>query len=129
MEKDLQIVKTAYKALDDKFGSDIVILDIRGISILADFFIIATGNNPSNIKAMSDEAVEKLHEAGVNLHHVEGLQTSNWVLLDFTDIIIHIFDKENRSFYNLERVWSDARVIKLEELEDNKTNTTEGMDA
>ena len=109
--EELLHVKTAWKALDDKFGIDTVVLDIRGISTFADCFIITSGNNPSQIKAMADEAVERLDKLGLRLHHTEGMRAMNWVLMDFGTIVIHIFDRENRSFYNLERIWSDGVVI------------------
>ena len=108
---EIMHIKTAWKALDDKFGSDIIVLDIHSISTIADCFIIASGNNPSQIKAMAEEAEERLGKLGLRLHHTEGMRTMNWVLMDFGPIIIHIFDKENRSFYNLERIWSDGTVI------------------
>ena len=104
-------IKTAWKALDDKFGTDIIVLDIRNIATIADCFIIASGSNPSQIKAMADEAAERLEKLGLRLHHTEGMRSMNWVLMDFGTLIIHIFDKENRSFYNLERIWSDGAVI------------------
>ncbi|MDR1559735.1 MAG: ribosome silencing factor [Clostridiales bacterium] len=109
-EESLRI-QTAWKALDDKFGTDIVVLDIHNISTIADCFIIASGNNPSQIRAMADEAEERLGKLGARLHHSEGMRTMNWVLLDFGSIVIHIFDKENRGFYNLERIWRDGAVI------------------
>ena len=104
-------IKTAWKALDDKFGSDIIVLDIHNISTITDCFIIASGSNPSQIKAMADEVEQKLGKLGLRLHHTEGMRTMNWVLLDFGSIVIHIFDKDNRRFYNLERIWSDAVLI------------------
>ena len=109
--EELLQIKTAWKALDDKFGTDIVVLDIRDISTIADCFIITSGGSPSQIKAMADEAAERLDSLGLRLHHTEGMRTMNWVLLDFGSIVIHIFDKENRGFYNLERIWSDGAVI------------------
>ena len=109
-EEMLQI-KAAWKALDDKFGTDIAVLDIRNISTVADVFIIASGGNPSQIRAMADEAAEQLDKLGARLHHTEGMRAMNWVLMDFGSIVIHIFDKENRGFYNLERIWSDGAVI------------------
>lgn len=108
-----ETVEIAYKALDDKFGQDIVVLDISNVSVMSDYFIIATGKNPSQIKAMADEAIERLHKAGQCARHTEGYGTAQWILLDFNDIIVHIFDEDNRAFYNLERVWSDATVIKI----------------
>ena len=109
--EELLHIKTAWKALDDKFGADIVVLDIRNISAIADCFIIASGGSPSQIKAMADEAAEQLEKLGLRLHHTEGMRTMNWVLMDFGTIVIHIFDKENRGFYKLERIWSDGAVI------------------
>jgi ribosome-associated protein len=106
-----QTVKIAYKALDDKFGEDIVVLDISGVSVMADYFIIATGKNPSQIKAMTDETMSQLHKAGIKARHTEGQDTAQWVLLDFDDVIIHIFDEDSREFYSLERVWSDAVAV------------------
>jgi len=109
--EELLQIKTAWKALDDKFATDVIVMDIRQISTIADCFIIASGSNPSQIKAMVDEAAEQLSKLGLHLHHAEGMRTMNWVLLDFGFIVIHIFDKENRSFYNLERIWSDGVII------------------
>ena len=108
---ELAAVKAAYKTLDDKFATDIVVLDIRSVSPIADYFIIAGGSNPNQIRAMTQAVEEKLFALGVKLGHVEGLQAANWVLMDFGSIIVHIFDKENRGFYNLERLWSDARTV------------------
>ena len=104
-------VKAAWRALDDKFGTDIIVLDIHSISTIADCFIIASGSNQSQIKAMAEEVEDRLSKLGLRLHHTEGMRTMNWVLLDFGTIVIHIFDKENRGFYNLERIWSDAALI------------------
>ena len=109
--EELLQIKTAWKALDDKFGMDVIVLDIRNISTIADCFIITSGSSPSQIRAMADEAAEQLDKLGLRLHHTEGMRAMNWVLMDFGTIIIHIFDKENRSFYNLERIWSDGVVI------------------
>ena len=113
---ELLQIKTACKALDDKFGIDVTVLDIHNISTIADCFIIASGGNPSQIKAMADEAEEQLGKVGLSLHHTEGMRTMNWVLLDFGSIVIHIFDKETRGFYNLERIWSDGKVIRREDI-------------
>lgn len=120
LEKDLKIsaalCKTAYEALDDKQGMDIKILDIHEISILADYFIIAHGNNPNHVRAMIDEVQDKLSEAGYDAAGIEGYGDGTWVLMDFGRIIVHVFHKEARLFYDLERIWSDGRVIRPEEL-------------
>ena len=111
MEKELQAVKELRAALDLKFGSDIVILDIREISVIADYFVLATGGNALQLHALADTAEETLSKHGLPMMHNEGMRSANWILLDFGSVIVHLFDKESRSFYNLERVWGDARII------------------
>ncbi len=103
-------------ALEDKKAEDIRVIDISQVSVVADYFIIANGTNSSQIQAMSDEVEERLHKAGYPLRQKEGYAHANWVLLDFGDIIVHIFDKENRLFYDLERIWRDGRLIDPNEL-------------
>ncbi len=105
------LVGKAILALEDKKAEDIRIIDISEVSVIADYFIIANGNNVSQIQAMADEVEEKLYKAGCPLKQKEGYTNANWVLLDFGDIIIHIFDKENRLFYDLERIWRDGVLI------------------
>lgn len=111
-----ELAKIAVNALDDKKGEDIKVIDISEVSVLADYFIIAGGSNRSQIQAMADNVDEMLGKNGGMLKQIEGYDAGNWVLLDFQDIIIHIFDKENRLFYDLERIWRDGKDIKLEEL-------------
>lgn len=106
-----QMVKLAYEALDDKLGEDIRILDISKVSVIADYFIIAHGNNSNHVKSLVDFTEEKLNRAGFDTKNIEGNTNGSWVLLDFKDIIVHVFDKENRSFYDLERIWADGKVI------------------
>ena len=98
----------AVNALEDKKAEDIRIIDISEISTVADYFIIADGSNKSQIQAMADNVSEVLGRAGVNLRQMEGYQNANWILMDFQDVIIHIFDRENRLFYDLERIWQDG---------------------
>ena len=102
-------------ALEEKKAEDIRIIDISQVSVLADYFIIANGYNRSQIQALSDSAEETLGKAGCPVKQVEGYDTANWVLLDFGDIIVHIFDRENRLFYELERIWRDGKKIEKEE--------------
>lgn len=99
----------AIHALEDKKAEDIRVIDISQVSVLADYFIIANGTNISQIQALSDEVKEKLERAGYPMKQMEGYNHANWVLLDFGDIIVHIFDKENRLFYDLERIWRDGK--------------------
>lgn len=107
----------AVNALEDKKAEDIRIIDISEISTIADYFIIADGSNKSQIQAMADNVSEILGRAGVNLRQIEGYQNANWILMDFQDVIIHIFDRENRLFYDLERIWRDGVLIAKETLE------------
>ena len=116
MNQSKEMARIAYNALNDKKGEDIRIIDITGVSVLADYFIIANGNSDSQVNALVDNVEEELHKAGYTLRQREGRSSGNWVLLDFGDIIIHVFDKENRLFYDLERIWKDGKDISIDEL-------------
>jgi len=111
MEHSKDLCKTAITALEDKKAEDICIIDISEISVLADYFIIANGSNRSQIQAMCDNVEEALGRAGNPVRQIEGYDNANWILMDFGDIIVHIFDKENRLFYDLERIWSDGKKV------------------
>ena len=110
---DTQVLQIVIDALDDKFATDVMILDIRELSVLADYFVIATGSNANQIKAMADGVSEKLHKVGLSQRHIEGYGSASWVLLDFGLVIVHILDTESREFYSIERVWGDAKTIHL----------------
>lgn len=116
MEQAKQMAKLAFKALEDKKGEDIKVIDIAEISVLADYFIIANGSNANQVNAMVDSVEEELSKAGYDVKQREGYGLGNWVLLDFGDIIVHVFDKENRLFYDLERIWRDGKLIDPETL-------------
>ena len=116
MEQAKKMVKIAYQALDEKKGEDIKIINLEGISVLADYFIIANGTNSSQVQALVDNVEEELHKAGYSLKQREGYSNGNWVLLDFGDVIVHIFDRETRLFYDLERIWRDGKEIAFDEL-------------
>ena len=117
MNQSKEMARIAYNALSDKKGEDVKIIDITGISVLADYFIIANGNSDSQVNALVDNVEEELHKAGYPLRQREGQASGSWVLLDFGDIIIHVFDKENLLFYDLERIWKDGKDITVEELD------------
>ena len=106
-----EIARLAIQALEDKKAEEIKTIDISEVSVIAAYFIIANGTNHSQIQALSDHVEETLGRAGVTLRQIEGYQNANWVLLDFHDVIIHIFDKENRLFYDLERIWRDGKPV------------------
>jgi len=112
-----KIAETAYGILEDKKARDIEIIDISEVSILADYFIICSGTSTTHIKTLADELEKKMGEAGYNLLHREGYQSARWILLDFGQLVVHIFDEEGRKFYNLERLWSEGRIRTPDELE------------
>ena len=95
---------------------DIRIIDISEISVIADYFIIASGSNANQLQAMQDSVDEQLYKAGYHAKQIEGNQRSSWILMDYSDIIVHIFSKEDRLFYDLERIWRDGKDIDPEEL-------------
>lgn len=112
-----EMTTLAIQALEEKKAEDIQIIDISEISAIADYFIIANGTNRSQIQALADSVEEKLGRAGVQFKQMEGYDTANWILMDFLDIVVHIFDKDNRAFYNLERIWRDGKQIPLSEFD------------
>ncbi|MCD7818767.1 MAG: ribosome silencing factor [Lachnospiraceae bacterium] len=106
----------AYEALLEKKAEDIKIINIENVSVLADYFIIASGTNRNQVQAMADNVEEVLYKAGYPAKQTEGYRTANWILIDYGDIIVHVFDSENRLFYDLERIWRDGRDTTIEEL-------------
>jgi len=104
-------VKLAVAALEEKKATNISIIDISGLSIIADYFIIASGDNIRQTAALCDNVEEALGRAGYDARQVEGRTSANWILMDYHDVIIHIFDQENRLFYDIERIWKDGRKI------------------
>ena len=108
IEQSKEMAKLACEALADKKGEDIRVIDISEVSVLADYFLIASGKNRNQLQALADEVEEKLGRAGYPMKQSEGYDSANWILLD---IIIHLFDQENRLFYDLERIWRDGKQI------------------
>ena len=109
-----EAMEDACEAMEDKKAQDIKIIDIEKVSTLADYFIIASGSNRNQVQAMADSVSEILGRAGVEPKQMEGYQTANWILLDYRDVVIHIFDEENRLFYDLERIWRDGVLVDRE---------------
>ncbi|HWI65493.1 MAG TPA: ribosome silencing factor [Symbiobacteriaceae bacterium] len=109
------MARVAALSADDKKGKDVRILDIRSISTVADYFVICTGTSATHVRAICDTVEEKLAELGLSLHHMEGYQNGRWILLDFMEIVVHVMQAEERSFYNLERLWGDAPEIRISE--------------
>ena len=115
-----EMIKTIVKALDSKRAEDIQVLEIRDLTVIADYFIIANGTSTTQTKALADEVEFKLNEQGVTPERVEGYQGTNWIILDYGDIVVHVFYKETRSFYNLERLWKDAKQLDISEYVDEE---------
>lgn len=122
MKKEMAVL--ALKALDEKKAMDVKVIDIHEVSVLADYFIIASGSNSNQVQAMVDNVEEQLSKAGYEPKQIEGTKSSNWILMDYGDLIIHVFDEENRLFYDLERIWRDGKILEMDEFlsesEDNK---------
>lgn len=109
-------VKTVIEALEDKKAENIKVINIGSISSVADYFIITNGSNKSQVQALADNVTEKLAKDGIHAKQTEGYQSANWILLDYTDFVVHIFDKESRPFYDLERIWRDGTAVDISEL-------------
>lgn len=117
MNQGKEMAALACKALDEKKAIDLKIIDIHEVSVMADYFLITSGSNPNQVKALMDNVEETLGKAGYEAKHIEGTQNSSWVLMDYGDIIVHIFDEENRLFYDLERIWRDGKEVDVASLQ------------
>lgn len=111
MDQSKEMAKLAYAALSEKKAGDIKIIDIHEVSVMADYFIIADGSNLNQVQAMADNVEEKMAEAGYQVRQTEGYQSANWILLDYGDVIVHAFNREDRLFYDLERIWRDGKTF------------------
>ena len=111
-----EMVKTAVAALEDKKGEDIRIIDISDVTVIADYFIIATGSNINQVQALVDNVQEALFKTGHETNKIEGYHTGAWVLLDYNHIIIHVFSKEDRLFYDLEKIWKNGKTVEVADL-------------
>ena len=112
----IDLVKKIVEALEDKKAEDITVLDIGGVSSIADYFIIANGNNANQLTAMEDAVDEAMYTNGVHQKQVEVTSNSTWILMDYQDIIVHLFSKEDRQFYDLDRIWRDGKVVDVHSL-------------
>ena len=107
-----QAIKIA-EILSNKLGSDIKLIEITDVSVLADYMVIATGRSSTQVKALADEVEFKMDELGYSVSHIEGYRSNSWILLDYVDIIVNVFNEEAREFYDLERLWQDGKEIDL----------------
>lgn len=108
------MAQIACKAIDDKKGQDIKIIDIHNVSVIADYFVIASGTNSNQVQAIVDNVEEQLGRAGFEAKQIEGNRNSSWIFMDYGDVIVHVFDEENRLFYDLERIWRDGKVLEMD---------------
>lgn len=117
MNHSKEMTRIAVGALEEKKAGDVKIIDIEHISTLADYFIIASGTNRNQVQAMADNVEEMLGKSGFEPKQIEGYQNANWILMDYGDVVLHLFDEENRLFYDLERIWRDGKLIEKSEFE------------
>ncbi|NMO94877.1 ribosome silencing factor [Paenibacillus lemnae] len=105
-----QLLNTAIAGAEDKKAMNIVALDLKGISLVADYFVICHGNSDTQVQAIATEVRKRAHDAGIPVR-IEGMDAARWVLLDLGDVVVHIFHRDEREYYNIERLWSDAKVV------------------
>ncbi len=108
-----ELVQLSVKAADDKRAEDIVVLDVQGISLVADYFMICHGNSEKQVEAIARELKDQAQESGFEVRRLEGLEQSRWVLIDLGDVIVHVFHRDDRSYYNLEKLWGDAPTLNV----------------
>ncbi len=111
MTQSMQLMQTIWKAIEEKKGHEPVALDLQGLSTIADYFVICHGNSDIQVQSIATEVKQQAEKAGARIRGMEGYDTGRWVLMDFGDVIVHIFHREDRQFYNIERLWSDARTV------------------
>lgn len=111
----LDMAKQAVEFLDSKKALDLKLIGIQDISVIADYFVLATGTSSTHVKALSDEVEFQFKERGITPNHIEGYRSNSWILLDYGDVVVHIFTAEARHFYDLDRLWQDGAVISAAE--------------
>ncbi|RJX41227.1 ribosome silencing factor [Paenibacillus pinisoli] len=108
-----ELMKIAVTAVEDKKAIDVIALDLKDISLVADYFIICSGNSDTQVQAIATEVRKQADLAGARIRGLEGMDSARWVLIDLGDVIVHIFHREEREYYNIERLWSDAKVVEF----------------
>ncbi|AQR77486.1 ribosome silencing factor [Paenibacillus larvae] len=106
-----KVMTRLVQAVEDKKAMDVVTLDLRGISLIADYFVICHGNSDTQVQAIATEAKKLADELGIPVKGLEGFDNARWVLIDLGDVILHVFHRDEREYYNIERLWSDAKVV------------------
>ncbi len=116
MMEEKQLINLAAKAADDKRAEDIVALDMNGVSLISDYFLICHGNSEKQVQAIAKEIKDQALEHGMDVKRLEGYDQARWVLVDLGSVIVHIFHKDERNYYNLEKLWGDAPHLALDEI-------------
>ena len=112
----LQTAKEIAKILDSKKGLDVKVIKIGDISVLADYMVIATGNSSTHVKALADYVEYEMDNLGVKVSHIEGHRSDTWILMDYIDVIVHVFNEESRKYYDLDRLWEDGEEIDISDV-------------
>jgi ribosome-associated protein len=110
-----ELLKTALTALDSKKGKNLQAIKVGDLTVLAHYFVLASGTSAAQVKALADEVDRKLSEKGLNPKRTEGYNGANWIVLDYIDVMIHIFHEETREFYDLERLWQDGEFLNVDD--------------
>ena len=108
------LLEIAYKAADDKRAEDIIVLNMKGVSLIADYFVICHANSDRQVQSIAREMADQAGQAGYDVKRLEGFDAARWVLVDMGDVVAHVFHKDERQFYNLERLWGDAPIIEVD---------------
>ena len=112
----LQEAKEIAKVLDARKGLDVKVIKIGDISILADYMVIATGNSSTHVKALADHVEYEMDQQGVSVSHIEGHRSDTWILMDYVDVIVHVFNEESRRYYDLDRLWEDGEEVDISDI-------------
>ena len=116
MDNILDAVRITCKALDEHLANDIKVIDIRHLTTISEYFVIADAKNDNQMKALQEAVEESLGKAGINPERIEGNRSEHWILMDFGEFVVHIFSREDREFYNIERIWSDGKMLDVDML-------------
>ncbi|KAA9005426.1 ribosome silencing factor [Paenibacillus spiritus] len=106
-----ELLRKTLTAVEDKKAMNVVALDLRGVSLITDYFIICHGNSDTQVQAIAAEVRKVAQEAGAAIKGIEGMDAARWVLMDLGDVVVHVFHRDEREYYNIERLWSDAKVV------------------
>lgn len=109
-----ELLVTTVQAADEKKAEDIVVLNMKGISLVTDYFVICHGNSERQVQAIANEIKEQVHKKGFPVKKLEGFEDARWILVDLGDVVVHVFHRDERTYYNLERLWGDAPVVQIQ---------------